>query len=122
MAYDEGLAERLRGVFEDQPGVVEKKMFGGVCFMVDGKMCVGIVKCDLMLRVGPERYAAALAEPHARPMDFSGKPMKGFVYVAPDGFESDERLEWWVRQGVTFARAAAKRPKKPGRAPRNKPR
>lgn len=117
MAYDEGLAERLRGVFEDERGTSEKNMFGGVCFMVDGKMCVGIVKDELMVRVGPEKHAAALAQPHARPMDFSGKPMKGFVYVAPDGFESDARLKWWVAQGVECARAVAaaeakKRPKR----------
>src|SRR5579871_3629000 len=109
MAYDEGLAERLRGVFEEEPRAIEKKMFGGLCFMVDGKMCVGIVKDELMVRVGPEKNAEALARPHARPMDFTGKPMKGFVYVAPEGFESDATLQWWVAQGVAFARSEAAR-------------
>jgi TfoX/Sxy family transcriptional regulator of competence genes len=124
MGYDEGLAERLRGVFEDQRGVVEKRMFGGLCFMVDGKMCVGIVGDELMVRVGPEQHSQALAQPHARPMDFTGRPMKGFVYVAADGLETDKALEGWVAQGVSFARSVAGRvPRRaPGRAISAKPR
>src|SRR5579871_3206800 len=113
MGFDEGLAERLHAVFEDEPGASERRMFGGLCFMVDGKMCVGIVKDELMVRVGPEKSQEALARPHARPMDFTGKPMKGFVYVAPEGFESDATLKWWVAQGVTFARSEAARSAKP---------
>ncbi len=117
MAYDEGLAERIRGVLQDEPNVVEKKMFGGVCFMVGRKMSVGIVKDDLMVRVGPEKNDEALAQPHARPMDFTGRPMKGFVYVSPEGFEADERLAWWVAQGVSFARST----KGPAKRPRSRP-
>lgn len=108
MAFDEGLAERIRSALEAERDVVEKRMFGGLCFMVAGKMCVGIVKDELMVRVGAENDATALAQPHARPMDFTGKPMKGFIYVAPEGLESDERLSWWIDQGTRFARSAAK--------------
>ena len=81
MAYDEGVAQRLRDVFGDRTDVVEKRMFGGLAFMVSGNMCCGVVGKELMARVGPEQYEQALKEPYAREMDFTGKPMKGFVYV-----------------------------------------
>ena len=96
MAYDEGLAERLREAFSKRDDVVEKKMFGGLAFMVAGHMCVGVVDETLMARVGPERYMEALNRPHARKMDFTGRAMKGFVYVAAEGFESDSDLADWV--------------------------
>ena len=82
MAYDEGLAERLREVFPEHAGIAEKKMFGGLCFLARGHMFVGIVGEALMARVGPVAYEKALRRPHARVMDFTGKPMKGYVYVA----------------------------------------
>jgi hypothetical protein len=96
MAFDAGTAERLRDVFSGRRDVVEKEMFGGLAFMVRGHMCCGIVGDELMARVGPNQYADALRRPHAREMDFTGKPMVGFVYVAPPGFESDEDLRVWV--------------------------
>jgi hypothetical protein len=96
MAYDEGLAERIRSVLEGRPKVTEKKMFGGVAFLLGGKMFVGIVKGDLMVRVGPERYSDALKKSHVRPMDFTGKPMKGYVFVAPPGVDDDAALDRWV--------------------------
>jgi TfoX/Sxy family transcriptional regulator of competence genes len=120
MAYDEGLAERVRDALADEGGLVEKRMFGGLCFMVAGKMCVGIVKDELMVRVGPERSAVALSEPSARPMDFTSRPMKGFVYVSPEGFEADEKLAWWVAQAVDFARSAPAAPKRSRKAPARK--
>lgn len=83
MAYDEQLAIRLRSVYAVHKGVVEKKMFGGIAFMVRGHMSCGIVDRTLMARVGPEQYAKALARAHAREMDFNGRSMKGFVYVDP---------------------------------------
>ena len=110
MAYDEGLAERIRDVLGEEPGVAEKKMFGGLAFMIGDKMTVGIVKDELMVRTGPERNDEALAQPHARPMDFTGRPMKGFVFVSPEGFESDERLQWWVALGLAFAHSAQAAP------------
>jgi len=102
MPYDEGLAERLREVFSTRKDVTEKKMFGGIAFMVSGNMCCGIVNDTLMARVGPDQYDAALKRPHTRKMDFTGKPLKGFVYVAPEGFESDEDLADWVRLSLDF--------------------
>jgi|GEM_PF-5100992 len=88
MAYDEGLAYRIREVFADHPAgpaVTEKKMFGGIAFLVSGNMAVGVVGEELMVRVGPDAYQATLELPHARQMDFTGKPMKGFVYVGAEG-------------------------------------
>lgn len=103
MAYDEGLAERVRTALEDEPGVTERKMFGGLCLMLGGNMCCGIVGEELMVRVGPDAWESALALPHAREMDFTGKSMKGMVYVGVDGIESDRDLDSWVARGVAFA-------------------
>jgi TfoX/Sxy family transcriptional regulator of competence genes len=103
MAYDEGLAERIRERLDEQSGLSEKRMFGGLAFLVGGNMAVGIVKDELMVRVGPAAYDAALAEPHARPMDFTKRPMKGFVFVAPDGFDDDADLSRWLERGLRFA-------------------
>ena len=96
MAYDEGLAERLREIFADRYDIDEKRMFGGLAFMLHGHMCCGIVNDTLMARVGPEQYVDALRKPYACEMDFTGKAMKGFVYVDPAGFEADENLQAWV--------------------------
>lgn len=102
MAYDEGLAQRLREVFAEQPNVTEKKMFGGLAFMFSGHMCCGVSGDTLMLRVGPAQYEAALARPHAREMDFTGKSMKGYVFVDSPGLESDEDLYDWVELGRSY--------------------
>jgi TfoX/Sxy family transcriptional regulator of competence genes len=102
MAYDEGVAQRLREVYADRPDVVEKKMFGGLAFMVGGYMSCGVADETLMVRVGPDNYADALSQPHAREMDFTGKPLKGFVYVDPEGFESDRALAGWVETSLRF--------------------
>ena len=82
--------------------MADKKMFGGIAFLLDGSMFCGIVKEDLMVRVGPARYEEALAQADARPMDFTGKPMAGYVFVAPEGYESDEALSRWVAWGQAF--------------------
>ena len=105
MAYDEGLAERIREVFQDRLDVTEKKMFGGIAWMLSGNMCCGIVDDMLMARVGPEQYHAALKKPFAREMDFTGRAMKGFVYVVAEGIESDEELLDWVTLCENFAGA-----------------
>ena len=102
MAYDERLAERMRGILAGAPGVDEKKMFGGVAFLKEGKMFCGIVKDDLMVRVGPKRYEAALAEAHVRPMDFTGRPMNGYVFVGPGGTRTEKAIKRWVDQGAAF--------------------
>jgi TfoX/Sxy family transcriptional regulator of competence genes len=96
MAYDAGLAQRLQDHFEDRPDVEIKKMFGGLCFMLSNHMCCGIVGDSLMARVGPDNYDECLAQPHAREMDFTGKALKGMIYVAPAGIEADEALEHWL--------------------------
>jgi hypothetical protein len=105
MAYDEGIAQRLREVLGDNTEVVERKMFGGLAFMVSGHMCCGVVGDVLMARVGPGQYEDALSRPFARKMDFTGKPLKGFVYVDPDGFQTDGDLEAWVARCESFVRA-----------------
>ena len=102
MPYDEGLAERLRETYAHLKGVSEKKMFGGLAFMVRGHMSCGVVNDTLMVRVGPDLYQEALSRPHAREMDFTGKPMTGFVYVSPEGFESDSDLKYWVDLSIRF--------------------
>jgi hypothetical protein len=103
MAYDEGLAHRVREALADRPDLREKKMFGGLCFLLGGNMCCGIVGEELMLRVGPERYEAVLARDHAREMDFTGRAMRGMVYVASDGFATDDALLTWLAPAVDFA-------------------
>ena len=103
MAYDEGLAQRVREILEGQRGIREKKMFGGLAFLLRGNMCCGVVTGDLMVRVGPDAYEDALAQRHAREMDFTGRPLKGMVYVSSGGIEDDEDLDGWVTRGVAFA-------------------
>jgi hypothetical protein len=103
MAYDEGLAQRVREEMIELPGFVEKKMFGGIGFMLQGNMACGVNGEDLIVRVGRERYEDALAQPHTKPFDMTGRPMKGWVMVSPEGVEADEDLWDWVQQGVEFA-------------------
>jgi TfoX/Sxy family transcriptional regulator of competence genes len=107
MAYDEALAQRIREQLADRDDIVERKMFGGLAFMIAGKMACGVVHDDLMVRVGPDAHDETVAQPHARPMDFTGRPMRGFLYVAPAGVASDEDLSRWVGRGVDFAVAIA---------------
>ena len=101
--YDEGIAQRIREQLDEQAGLAEKRMFGGLAFLVNGNMAVGVVGDELMVRVGPDRYEEALRAPHARPMDFTKRPMRGFVFVSPAGFEEDEELHRWIERGVRFA-------------------
>ena len=103
MAYDEGLAQRIRENLDDRPGVSERKMFGGLCFMLNGNMACGVTSDDLMVRVGPDAHADALAQPGARKMDFTGRPMKGFVFVSVDRLEKDSDLGEWIERGMKFA-------------------
>ncbi len=102
MAFDEGLAQRVREVAADA-GITEKKMFGGLCFLVGGNMACGIVGDELMVRVGPDAYSECLAQPHAREMDFTGRALKGMVYVAAAGIERDDDLAAWVARGTDYA-------------------
>ena len=102
MAYDEGLAHRVRDIINDEAGLVEKKMFGGVGFMLDGNMACGVNKDDLIVRVGPDRDEQALIQPHTRPFDITGRPMKGMIYVDEAGYDSDEDLQAWIDRGLAF--------------------
>jgi TfoX/Sxy family transcriptional regulator of competence genes len=103
MAYDQDLADRVRATLGSVAALSEIKMFGGLCFTVHGNMAVGVNGDDLMVRMAPESGEAALAEPGARPMDFTGRPMKGFVFVSSDALRTDDALEVWVERGVTYA-------------------
>lgn len=96
MAFDPGLAQRIREACGAHAGVTERRMFGGLAFLLDGKMFVGVRDATLMARVGAEHYLDALALPHVRVMDFTGKPMKGYVYVDAPGLAEDRELQVWV--------------------------
>ncbi len=103
LAYDEGLAQRIREVLEDDTAATEKKMFGGLCFLIRGNMCCGVVGDELMVRVGADAYEEMLSHQEAREMDFTGRAMRGMVYVSSAGVEADEDLAAWVERGVVFA-------------------
>src|SRR5262245_3537950 len=104
MAYSESLALRIRQVLGRRRGITEKKMFGGVGFLLNGNMCVGIWKQSLIVRLDPEQSAEALREPHVVEFDITGRPMKGWVIVEPDGIESDEQLSTWITRAFDFVR------------------
>lgn len=103
MAYNEELARRVRKALARHRGVAEIRMMGGLCFTLRGHMCCGVLKDDLVVRIGPEAHQGALAQPHARPMDFTGRPLRGFVFVAPGGCKTDKTLARWVQRAVEFA-------------------
>ncbi|OGI45386.1 MAG: hypothetical protein A2151_06860 [Candidatus Muproteobacteria bacterium RBG_16_65_34] len=105
MSYDEKLAARVRRALNRKQGLSERKMFGGICFMLNGNMCGGVLDDELIVRVLPDEYEAAMKRPHTRAFDFTGKPMKGFVVVSPDGCRSDAALKDWVAVGARCARA-----------------
>jgi len=104
MAYDESLADRVRTLLEADAGFTERKMFGGIAFMLDGHMCCGVVDNDLMLRLGPDGADTALERPHVRPMDFTGRPLSSMVFVAPEGLQG-RSLRAWVEQAAAFTRS-----------------
>lgn len=105
MAYDETLCERIRGRLYSAQGISEKKMFGGVGFLVDGNMACGVNGDRLIVRLGPEEYQEAILRPFVRTFDMTGKPMKGWITVTADGYESESDLDRWIEQGVQFARS-----------------
>ena len=104
MAFDEGLAERIRAAVSNDPLISERKMFGGLAFLHQGNMACGIVGDELMVRVGPDAWDDSLRLPHAREMDFTGRSMRGMVYVGVEGFAEDDDLDGWVERGLCFAR------------------
>lgn len=103
MAYDEVLAGRIHDMLNKHPGLVEKKMFGGIAFLIQGNLAVGVHKDMLMVRIGPDAYDETMKYPHTRPFDITGRAMKGWVLVEPDGISSDSELKDWVEAGVNFA-------------------
>lgn len=105
MPYDERLADRVRRLLARRRGVAERQMFGGLAFMVRGHMCCGVLKDNLVLRLGPERWERALARSHVRPMDFTGRPLTGFIYVRPEGYRTERFLKGWVSQAEEFVAA-----------------
>ena len=103
MAYSEELAERIQIILASLPIKLEvKKMMGGLCFMVDGKMCVGVMKDELMCRINPDVYDASLKKPGCHQMDFTGRVMKGFVLVGPEGTDDQNDLQYWVDLALQF--------------------
>ena len=103
MAYNEKLADRTREIISlTHKNVEEKKMFGGLCFMVNGKMCVGVEQERLMVRLDPEKYDEAMEKEGCKPMDFTGKIMKGYVFVDIDSLNTKKKLEYWVKLALEF--------------------
>jgi TfoX/Sxy family transcriptional regulator of competence genes len=103
MPYSQALAQRIRSEIEGLPGLVEKKMFGGTSFMLNGNMACGVIRDELIVRVGVERYDEALTNPQARPFAMTGKPMAGWVVISPDGLEDPQEFREWIRWGVDCA-------------------
>ena len=110
MPYSQSLADRIRQVLSRRRDVVEKKMFGGVGFLLAGNMLVGVWHASLIARIGPDSYAEALEQPHVRPFDITGRAMKGWVLVEADGVESDTQLRQWIDRAIDFV---AELPAKP---------
>jgi TfoX/Sxy family transcriptional regulator of competence genes len=102
MAYDEGLADRVRVILGQAGPFEERKMFGGLCFMRKDRMCCGVLRDDLVIKVAPERAAEAAQEPHVRPMDLTGRPMPEMLYVAPEAIREDASLRRWVVMTIEF--------------------
>lgn len=109
MSYDENLADRVGALLKGKRSVTEKKMFGGLCFIVNGNMACGVEKKKLVVRVGLDDYEKFLKQKHVRKMDFTGKPLKGFIYEMPEGLLRSDSLRKWVDRGVQFARSLPKK-------------
>ena len=117
MGYDQATAERVRRILSGRRGVAEKRMVGGISFLVDGRMCCGVTSSGLMVRVGPDERERVLARRHVRPMAFGGRPLAGFVEVDPRAYRTDAALTAWVQRGIDFASTLP-----PGKAARRNPR
>lgn len=103
MPFDEKLAERIRKELAPRRGVTEKKMFGGLCFLIRGNMVCGVERDNLVLRVGPDQYESTVSKKHARAMDFTGRPLKGFVYVSSAGYRTSASLRKWIGLALDYA-------------------
>jgi TfoX/Sxy family transcriptional regulator of competence genes len=109
MAFDESLAARIRDALARKKGVEEKKMFGGVGFLLHGNMLVGVWKDSLIVRLGPDEGDLALLEPHVREFDITGRPMKGWVLVEAEGVEDDDQLKGWIERALKFVKTLPKK-------------
>ncbi len=112
MAFNENLADKIRLALEHVPNATEKFMFGGICFMVDDKMCMGVVKDEMMCRIDPEIYNDALERNGCREMVFTGRPMKGYVFVSDEGMKSKKDFQYWIDQCLEFNKKAKSSKKK----------
>jgi TfoX/Sxy family transcriptional regulator of competence genes len=104
MGYDIGLAQRIREILEEEPGFAERKMFGGICFLLFGNMVCGIIQDDLIVRVGANKYQEMLKLKDTKEFDITGKPMKGWVMILSKALDTDKALNTWVQRGVSFVR------------------
>jgi TfoX/Sxy family transcriptional regulator of competence genes len=102
MVYSQSLAERIRKALQNRRGITEKKMFGGLAFLLHGNLLVGVWQQSLVVRLGPEQAPQALRQDHVRPFDVTGRPMKGWILVEPDGLESDGKLADWIESATAF--------------------
>lgn len=109
MAFSESLAGRIRDALARRKGVDEKKMFGGICFLLHGNLLVGVWKYSLIVRLGPDEGEAALREPHVRAFDVTGKPMRNWVLVEPEGIDNDEQLSGWIERATKFVETLPKK-------------
>jgi TfoX/Sxy family transcriptional regulator of competence genes len=112
VAYDEALAARIRAALAARPDVEEKRMFGGLSFMVAGQMCCGVLKDEMIVRIEPDDFPHLAEKPHVRAFDFSGRPMQGMVYVGQSALSSDPELETWIKRGVDYIAAHPAKPKR----------
>jgi TfoX/Sxy family transcriptional regulator of competence genes len=122
MPFDESLADRIRALMQERPEIAERKMFGGLAFLLRGHMCCGIVGSDLIVRVGRDHYESALAESHVRPMTFTGRPLTGMVYVAPAGIRTASSLRRWIERGIRFSQSLPAKTASPRASTRMSPR
>lgn len=116
MSCDEQLVARVREVLKRARGTAERRMFDGVCFTLNGNMTCGVVSTDLMVRIGPDKYDDVLKRPHVREMDFTGRAMKGYIFVSAPGTKSDSSLKYWTKAGVAYVKALPPKPRKDKRA------
>jgi len=103
MAFDEGLADRIRSALGRRKGLAEKKMFGGIGFLMNGNMCCGVHKAEMIVRIAPEETESVLKQAHTRVFDLTGRPMKGWILVEPAGLKTDARLTKWVELAAAYA-------------------
>ena len=109
MAYDTTLAKRVGVLLRRRKNITQKEMFGGACFLVNGNMCCGVERDKLVVQVGAEPYEQLLRKRHVKPMDFTGRPLRGFIYVMPAGFKSRNALASWLERGLRYAASLPKK-------------